>query len=483
MRTLFRTALRRAAPALAAAIFLLLPAPSARTQDLPSFYGPAEEDGGSRPAAVWSGGVSARVRGFTDTQSPADGAAEAWTRMNLDLRYAGEKTELFIKLLYDGYRGTDQEMRKLVDEAWLRAYLGRVDLEAGLMKVVWGRGDELHVVDVLNPTDYTDFVNNEYLERRPAQLMFRLVGRVGDASNLELVYQPRLTPDTIPREGPWKPYEVRALEDALAAQAPALITQLTTYYTTILGVPDPATAAVLAAARAEQIYADPLSEDVPATIADGTWGARWTGSFGGLDLGLLYAWTFHRRPSVDATHFLADGKVYLTYDRMHVFGIEAASVLAGFNLRGEAGYFLTEDPKGKDPRVRNSQAGYAAGFDRDILPDGPNLNVQVRGLLTLGSGGIEDNGAADTDYRANYTDHVLAVRISDAWNRGRIKPQVSFLLGLENRDLRISPEISWEPADDLRIRLRYVRCEGGRDTNFGQFRDSDFAEAGVSLRF
>ncbi len=444
--------------------------------------------------AEWSGELAAAARGFADYGNPADGEVEARPRTRLELRESSEKADLVIRLLFDGRLRDDGSPddeaaalpEKLVDEAYVRAYLGRFDLEAGLMKIVWGKGDDLHVVDVLNPTDYADFVNTAYLERRKAELLFRLVGRLGDSSGLELVYGPRFTPDAIPREGRWTPADVLTLQAAVASRASALAADLAALYES--GGMDTTAAAALAAAEAERLLSDPLSENVPSSIADGTFGARWTLSAGGWDLGLLYAYTFHRIPSVDLNGFLLDPsrKIILTYDRLHVFGAEAAAVLAGFNLRAEAAYCLTGDTDGTDPRVRNNQAGFVAGFDRDILAGKLNLNVQVRGLATLNPGGIEDNGfAADTEYREDgvYTETLAAVRLSGSFMRDRLKPETSLVVGLEHGDLRLEPELVYKPSDDLELGARFVLFAGDRDGTFGRFRDNDFGEVFVSFRF
>jgi hypothetical protein len=38
-----------------------------------------------------------------------------------------------------------------VDEAYLRAYFGKFDIEAGLRKLSWGKADSMGPLDVINP--------------------------------------------------------------------------------------------------------------------------------------------------------------------------------------------------------------------------------------------------------------------------------------------------------------------------------------------
>jgi hypothetical protein len=408
-------------------------------------------DASDPEGVLWTGRVGLRERVYIDEGNPKTSTVEAGPEVRLDLLFRGRDAELVTKLQVlrygDPVNGeTEWNPRDLVGEAYIRAYFDRFDLEAGLLKVVWGMGDNVHVLDVLNPTDYYDFINNDYLDRRPAELMTRIVFRPGDRDTIELVYSPVFTPDAIPREGPWTPRQVKNM---LAAAA---------------------------------VYDISIEEERLDKITDGTYGLRWAGSRGGYDLGLLYAYTFHRMPSIKTS--IINKTASLTYDRIHVFGLEAATVIAGFNLRFEGGYFLSEDIEGKDPRVKNNQIGYVAGFDRDLPIGSVNFNAQIRGIVTLMSDQIDKN-PGDTEYRKDgkYTEHLSAFRISDSWYRDRIKPEITFTLGIENLDWRLSPKISFDLMDDFVVSASYVRYAGGADTNFGQFKESSFAEISLQYRF
>ncbi|MDR0720174.1 MAG: hypothetical protein LBF78_11110, partial [Treponema sp.] len=43
-----------------------------------------------------------------------------------------------------------------IDEAYLRAYFGPVNVEAGIRKLSWGKADSFGPLDVINPLDYSD---------------------------------------------------------------------------------------------------------------------------------------------------------------------------------------------------------------------------------------------------------------------------------------------------------------------------------------
>ncbi len=432
-----------------------------KAEDSSGSFGGITETGPS-----WSGQVRATSRLYRDKSAIEESVWQPNPRVDLSVEAKKEQAELKVKFRWEPnwqIQNTDPLFQRMIDEAYVRGFLGSTVLEAGYMKVVWGKGDDVHVLDVLNPTDYYDFVNNDYLDRRASQWMVRIIHSLDDMHSLELVWEPVTTPDRIPLEGPWKPYAISALEAKLPLLLPAL--------------PSPVSASDLLADGT-------LVQESLSTLADGTYGIRFTGSSHGFDYGILYAYTYNRQPKVDLSRLAQTQKVYLTYDRIHCFGIEGATAWEGFNFRWEGGYFLTEDTKGTDPKVRNPSVGYVVGFDRDVWTDGPNLNLQVQGILPLYANKIDRN-PLDVEYRADgkYTNHILAGHLSDTLLENKLKVKLSTAYGVEHRDLRIVPELTYEPFDDFQITARWVQYLGNRDTTFGQYKDSSFFELGVSYRF
>ncbi|MCX7788858.1 MAG: hypothetical protein N2442_14310 [Spirochaetes bacterium] len=412
------------------------------------------------PGLAWSGQVWANSRLYREKNTLEESVWQTNPRVDLSLEVKKEQAELKVKFRWEPSwqnQSTDTIFRRMIDEAYVRGFLGSTVFEAGYMKVVWGKGDDVHVLDLLNPTDYYDFVNNSYLDRRASQWMMRVMHPLGEMHNLELVWEPVTTPDHIPLEGPWKPYAISALEGHLQ---------------TLLGFTSPV-------AASEVLVSDQLS-----TLIDGTYGIRFTGSSHGFDYGILYAYTYNREPKVDLSRIIQTQKVYLSYDRIHCFGIEGATAWEGFNFRLEGGYFLTNDTKGTDPKVRNPSVGYVVGMDRDLWTDGPNLNLQVQGVLPLHTDKIDRN-PLDVEYRGDgkYTRHILAGHLSDTILENKVKWKVSTAFGMEQQDLRIAPELTYEPFDDFQITARWVQYLGNRDTTFGQYKDSSFFEVSVSYRF
>ena len=65
----------------------------------------------------------------------------------------------------------------IIDELILRGYFldNHLVLEGGKMKVVWGKGDKLHVFDNFNSDNYSDFIIPDYIDRRVSTPMIRAV--------------------------------------------------------------------------------------------------------------------------------------------------------------------------------------------------------------------------------------------------------------------------------------------------------------------
>ena len=121
----------------------------------------------------------------------------------------------FSKDVLENYR------EDVIDELTLESYLGNFVVQAGKMKVVWGKGDKLHAIDNFNANDYTDFIIPDYIDRRIAEPMIRVLYNVPkdvgpfSSSRFELVWTPTMTADRYASGGKWVPDQVESLEKNL----------------------------------------------------------------------------------------------------------------------------------------------------------------------------------------------------------------------------------------------------------------------------
>ena len=215
----------------------LLMAAATYADDFDSFgdFGDFGGDSSSVASALEvNGSAEVDIRAYVDTtdKDDKDGAdkidVRALPNAKLDLKYSGNKSDVELKLKIDEDTIKNHPV-DVIDEAVLRGYFGNLTLEAGKMKVVWGKGDKLHVLDNFNADDYSDFIIPDYLDRRISTPMVRAVYSLPLANmNLEGVYTPLLPVDRFATSGRWTPAQVGALTGTVTMAAEENIRQLVT---------------------------------------------------------------------------------------------------------------------------------------------------------------------------------------------------------------------------------------------------------------
>jgi hypothetical protein len=414
----------------------------------------------ARPVPEIGGELRLANRYTLDYGTPGDTGISSVPGVRLNLDYAGTNTDVVISLEIE-QETSFEDPAALIDEAYLRYYGGGFDLEAGYMKVVWGPGDGTHAVNVLNPIDYSDFINPSYLERLTAAPMFKLNVPV-NGGLMELVYLPLFSSDYIPQEGAWAPAEARALSAGLEA------------------------AIALASAgddfTALQMQENAVREETTADLGHSQLAFRFTKSVGAADLGAVYYLGYFKQPTVDKSGIVsAAPHVSLTYDRVQMIGIEGSGVLGAFNLRGEAGWYVSDDFQGDDPAVRNSELRWVGGFDCNLPLSNLNLNIQETGSLIMDYQNI--SAGDDVQRDTAQTSNRLIVNLSDSWNNEKILPEITFIYGLEDQDWRAGPELTVVAGDNIGIQLAGGIYGGDDDGFFGQYDGNDFVELTVSYAF
>jgi len=234
-------------------------------------------------------------------------------------------------------------------------------------------------------------------------------------------------------------------------------------------------------------------------------GLRFTHTVGSVDLGASYYYGYYKQPSVDLSGYLAakvaeslgDSSILATdsalpslaYDRLQVFGVEAATVIKGFNLRGEAAYYLTDDRDGDDPWVRNNSLNWVLGFDVDLPIHNLNLNIQNIGSYVLKNDKIGSNvmipAKYDVDYKSNgrYSTNKLSFLLSDTLLRDKLTLSCALVWGIEQSDLLIMPKAGYTITDGLDVTLSGMYIHGKDGGEFYDFKDNSFIQVGMSYVF
>ena len=482
--------------------------------------------GFSSSALEVSGEAEVNFRGYFDKEDEFGVPLKEWEteadpKGKINLKYANDAVSAEVKFALSKDI-LDEHHGDVVDELTLESYLGNFVVQAGKMKVVWGKGDKLHAVDNFNANDYTDFINDDYIDRRLAEPMVRVLYNVPNdigpfsSSRFEVVWTPFMTADRYASSGRWVPAQVASLKSELTDKAGTAIVaqgikagtanaELASIMASSSSTDDKKLAAKNNAANAQALYTTMLSNS--SSLADNLYpdtnqlkymqaGARFTTTTGSLDWGLSYYIGRNKRASFDYKKMESFVSTYLTtgdaddddkfidYDFLQVFGLEAAKTLGAYNFRAEAAYNLTKDTAGDDPTIQNNSIAWVAGFDRDLPISELNVTIQGQGKHILHHDKIDDN-KYDTENGTFANDVKIVLNISDSWNHGKVKPEVSAVYGFQHYDLIVMPKITWYVSDGLEFSAKgmYMASYKSDKTEFEGWHNNGFVQFGAKYTF
>lgn len=486
-----------------------------------------------------NGEAHVNFRAYVDDEGTIGLPIDEWNtwvdpKGKLGLNYSNDSVSADVKFALSKDIITDYKA-DIIDELTLEAYLGNFVIQAGKMKVVWGKGDKLHVIDNFNANDYKDFLIPDYIDRRISEPMVRvLYNAPNDAgpftsNRFEFIWTPFMTADRYAASGRWVPTKVKELKKTLTGTATNSIgttvselekkrTDLAVAKTAYESATDETEkakyAAQMQAAQAAQenltalnaTYLSQLSNS--SSLADNLYpdlyqlkymqaGARFTTTTGSWDWGLSYYFGRDKRASFDYKNMAPYVQKYLEgtaeeddkfidYDFLQVFGIEAAKTFGAYNFRAEAAYNLTKDVAGDDPKVHNNSLAWVFGFDRDLPISELNINLQTQGKYILNHDEIDDSkNSLDTESSTYETDNKLVLNISDNLLHGKLKPEISAIYGFEHFDLIIMPKVTWYVSDGLEFSASgmYMQSFIESRSEFGNWHNNSFVQIAAKYTF
>lgn len=461
-----------------------------------------------------NGEAQVNFRAYVDDEGTIGLPIDEWNtwvdpKGKLRLNYSNDSVSADVKFALSKDIITDYKA-DIIDELTLEAYLGNFVIQAGKMKVVWGKGDKLHVIDNFNANDYKDFLIPDYIDRRISEPMVRvLYNAPNDAgpftsNRFEFVWTPFMTADRYAASGRWVPTKVNELKENLTGIAKESIKNTVSEMEKdridiIKG--DNTKQAEFEALN--KTYLSQLSNS--SSLADNLYpdlyqlkymqaGARFTTTTGSWDWGLSYYFGRDKRASFDYKKMAPYVQKYLEgtaeeddkfidYDFLQVFGIEAAKTFGAYNFRAEAAYNLTKDVAGDDPKVHNNSFAWVFGFDRDLPVSELNFNLQTQGKFILNHDEIKDSG--DTEIGTYKIDNKLVLNISDNLAHGKLKPEVSAIYGFEHFDLIIMPKVTWYVSDGLEFSASgmYMQSFIESRSEFGNWHNNSFVQIAAKYTF
>ena len=427
-----------------------------------------ESEEASVPSLSWSAFMEFEPRIFPHSNAPAE-----WELIQaLDLSFAYEKEYYTVK---GTIKADDDTLTDFLDELTASVFLGRLQLHAGKQKVVWGKGDQVHLVDWLNSDDYRDFIFPDYQRRRLATEMLRLnyvVGPYSWNSSLELVWAPKFTPMRFAESALWRPAALNTLESL----APQL------------------------AASGFAIQYEEYEK-----LSDSQFAARFNNSFAGFDWGISY---YKGRMRIPALQFITPSienpqaaGVNIIYNPVQVLGFEWSTAISKLNLRGEISRLITDDADGVKPHILNPKWGLLVGADASLPIHNLSVNIQYQRDFVA-----EDDKITKTAYEqqlgtmlyqigvdpallglasldAYYENHFITGVLSDSFFRGRLKPEIQWVMNVDGEDQMLTLKLDTELRESFHLISLYRWFDGDQGTVFGQYDKNDFASLRLEVRF
>ncbi|MDR1786886.1 MAG: hypothetical protein LBR16_00320 [Treponema sp.] len=442
---------------------------------------------GAQEGVSISGEVSAELLGYADS-------FETWEKIkNADLGdvLSGTLTVTASGALAEAVASFDlapvfdgSASPLTLNEAYVKAFLGPVDLEAGYRKLTWGKADSFGPLDVTNPYDYRDLTSmTDLISLKIARPMLHASWSLGSAGMLEGVFEPWFQGHQFDLRGRWAPVQMTGMLSQLGGLS---------LLSTMMGF-QPTDIENAQKYISNYILNGEFQPDPSLQYLQG--GIRFTTSAASNDFGVQYFYGRLPRPAykidiaaIDFVNKTIDGTrlLNMSYNTFHQIGIDFARDLWGFNTRAEAAIHLTSDLKGDKGDVYNPFIGWSLGFDRTLFWN-ITLNLQANETVRLFQNKVSDTLVynmfpSDIESGKDITSTRITALLSRSFLRDALEVKVTALWGIEDKDFLIMPALVWQ-KDGLSFELSAGIFGGDDEGELGQYDDNDYVRGTVKLVF
>lgn len=387
--------------------------------------------------------------------------AEAYASVNLNAKTLmsgmGETAESFPNPLFP----------KWIDEAYVQALTGPVVFGGGIKKINWGRANFLSVLDIVNPKDYSKPYEFYPEKIKKASPIFFLSAYLPKEMKLEFVYLPVFEADEFALDGLWGKNIFANITQALPFSANKTLVE----------------------AKKKRF----LQGIKTNTFDYAQGGLRYSLTIGGKhDLGFQYFTGFLHEPNFKSSHKPSApteaeftqvfDKAELTYNRYHHIGADYEAMFGQFTVQAEFAANISADLKGNNPDIYNPNLAWNLGF-LYALPKNINLRLQAAETVRLLNSGInQDKLSLDTEKGSPITDTRLLFSISQTLVRGSLEWKLNALVGIEDADFMINPELSWLIGTiDFDLGLGFFG--GKKSSKLGRHQNNHFIKMSIGYEF
>ncbi|HSB07484.1 MAG TPA: DUF1302 family protein [Thermodesulfobacteriota bacterium] len=335
----------------------------------------------------------------------------------------------------------------LLRELWVDFRLGNLDLKLGKQQVAWGKTDGFKLLDILNPTDYREFILMDSEDSRIPIWMANIKYYFTPKHNVQFIWMPNYEPN------------FQALPGSIWALNPVNSVQL------------------LGTAPFARVY----GRNPDNQLKNSDFGFRYEGQIGekfDFTINYLHRWdqnnVFPALVKISPTGlliFLEEPK------RQNIFGFSFTTTidsLLGMKdvvLRGEFAYYkdrvFFENDVNIPIREDNIQA--VIGFDKNVSALGKFWLVSLQLFENLIASSYPDHpisslgGGKQKKHEENFT-----ALVSTDFSNQRWKPEVLFIWSLSHMDGWVRPRVSYEISNSLTATAGFNILWGSHVDSLGQ---------------
>ena len=388
--------------------------------------------------------------------------AEAYASVNLNAKTLaigmGETAEFFPNPLFPAW----------IDEAYVQALTGPVVFGGGIKKINWGRANFLSVLDIVNPKDYSKPYEFYPEKIKKASPVFFLSAYLPKEMKLELAYLPVFEADEFTLDGRWEKNTFANIEQALPFSANKTLVE-----------------------AKKKLFSQQAPKTNTFDYAQG--GLRYSLTIDGKhDLGFQYFTGFLHEPNFKSAHKPSAPteaeftqvfeNARLIYNRYHQIGADYEAMFGQFTVQAEFAANITADLKGNNPDIYNPNLAWNLGL-LYALPKNINLRLQAAETVRLLNSGInQDELSLDTEKGSPITDTRLLFSISQTLVRGSLEWKLNALVGIEDADFMINPELSWLIGTiDFELGLGFFG--GKKSGKLGRYPNNHFIKMSIGYEF
>ncbi len=335
--------------------------------------------------------------------------------------------------------------RIYLDEAYINLYLGNFDFRIGKQIIIWGKADGINPTDNITPWDFSDILDTD--DERIGVVALKTNYYVGNWT-LEGIVVPTFTSSVLPLENSrWFPTFPEKVPNPMYPAASPL--SLKAFYE----------------------FQQPLLPDENFDKAQ--YAGKLSTTLSGWDVSVNYYYGWDDLPAFHQTQTLNSDSLFVRiqseYHRRKAAGGDFSTTFGKWGIRGEAAYYFTADPKGKDPEVDDPYFQYVIGIDRtfsDLIGDN-NLFVLIQW--------IQEIPKSDVEYRNDDLNHIFQKSITARleYELGTFsKIIMEGVYNFKNKDYYLRPNFTYNIADGVEMNVLGYILDGSADSFFGSFHDN-----------